>query len=136
VRHVDRILGGDHKKRIRQPMGHAIQRHLLLRHRFEQGALRARRRAIDFIGQQQVAEHRAGMELEAAAMRFVDRDAEHIGRQQIGGELHALELQAEAGCHRMGEGGLAEPWQVFDQQMPAGQQRDKGHAYFLGLAQQ
>ncbi|MNT27791.1 hypothetical protein D3C72_1634340 [compost metagenome] len=35
----------------------------------------------------------------------------------------------------MGQGGLAQPGQVFDQQVAAGQQRDECQAHFVCLAQ-
>lgn len=115
ARQIDRVLRGNHEERLRQCMRHAIQRHLLLGHRFQQRALRTRRSPVDFVGQQHVGEHRAGMELELPRGGVVDGHAQHIGRQQVGGELHALEAQPQAGGHRMGEGGLAQAGQVLDQ---------------------
>jgi hypothetical protein len=52
---------------------------LLLGHGFEQGALRARRSAVDLVGQQQLGEHWARMEAEAAVVLVVDRHAEDVG---------------------------------------------------------
>ncbi len=116
-------------------MRRAVQGDLLFGHRFQQRALRARRRAVDLVGEQHVGEHRAGMELELARLRVVHRYAEHVGRQQIGGELHALEAQAQARRQRMRQRGLAQSGQILDQQMSAGQQCDKRHAHLLRLAQ-
>ncbi len=82
-----------------------------------------------------MGEDGAGMELEVPTAGVVDRDAEHVGRQQVGGELHPLEAQPEAGGHGVGEGGLAQPGQVLDQQMAAGEQRHEGQPHLLRLAQ-
>ncbi|MNT02497.1 hypothetical protein D3C72_1369980 [compost metagenome] len=124
TRQIHRVLRGDHEERIRQGMGLTVEGDLLLGHRFQQGALRARRRPVDFVGQQHVGEDRPGMELELAAAGVVDRYAEYVGRQQVGGELHAQEAQPQAAGQGMGQCGLAETGQVFDQQMAA---REQGH---------
>ncbi|MCW0465943.1 hypothetical protein NB705_003016 [Xanthomonas sacchari] len=135
ARQVHRVLRGDHEERRRQRMGGAVEGDLLFGHRLQQRALRARRRAVDLVGEQHVGEHRAGVELELARLRVVHRHAEHIGRQQIGGELHALEAKPQARRQRMRQRGLAQAGQILDQQMSAGQQGDKRHAHLLRLAQ-
>lgn len=135
ARQVDRILGGDDEERIRQPVAAPVHGDLVFGHRFQQRALGARRRAVDLVGEQDLGEHRAGMELELARGRIEHRHADHVGRQQVGGELHALELQAQRRRQRMRERGLAQPGQVLDQQMPVGQQRDEGQAHRLRLAE-
>ena len=116
-------------------MGLSIQSDLLLGHCLQQCALRARWRAVDLVGQQHVGEHRAGMELELAAARFIHRDAQYIGGQQVGGELHALEAEAEAAGQCMCQRGLAQARQILDQQVPTGQQRDESQPDFRHLAQ-
>ncbi|MNI62170.1 hypothetical protein D3C73_1174770 [compost metagenome] len=75
------------------------------------------------------------MELELAAAGVVDRYAEYVGRQQVGGELHALEAQPQAAGQGMGQCGLAETGQVFDQQMAAREQGHEGQSNLLHLAQ-
>lgn len=75
------------------------------------------------------------MELELPAGGIVNRDAEHIRGQQVRGELHALEAQPEAGGHRMGQRGLAQARQIFNQQVTARQQGDERQPHFMCLAQ-
>ena len=58
----DGILRGEHHERLRQWVGLPFERHLVFLHRFEQRALRFRRSAIDFVGQQHVREYRAAYE--------------------------------------------------------------------------
>ena len=64
---LDRVLGGDDDERLRQRVGVALDRHLALLHRLEQGGLRLRRRAVDLVGEEQVGEHRSLAEAERAA---------------------------------------------------------------------
>ena len=135
ARQVHRVLGGDDEERIGQSMGAAVQGHLLLGHRLQQRALGARRGAVDLVGQQHLGEHRAGVELELARAGLVHRYAEHVGRQQVGGELDALEVQSHGGGQGVGQGGLAQSGQVFDQGVAAGQQGHQGQPHFLWLAQ-
>jgi hypothetical protein len=54
------------------------------------------------------------------------RNARQVAGHQVGGELHTRELQPEGARQRMGQGRLAHAGDVFDQQVPAGQQA--GHA--------
>ena len=64
---LDRVLRGDDHERPRQRMRLAVDRHLPLAHRLQQGALRARRGAVDLVGQHDVGEDRARAEDELAA---------------------------------------------------------------------
>ncbi|KAG1085113.1 hypothetical protein G6F40_014284 [Rhizopus arrhizus] len=132
---VHRVLRGDHEEGIGQGMGLSVQGDLLFGHGLQQRTLRARGRAVDLVGQQHMGEHRSGVKLELTAAGLVHRHAQYIGRQQVGGELHALEGEAEAAGQCMRQCGLAEPGQIFDEQMPAGKQGDKRQPDFRHLAQ-
>lgn len=100
-------------------MRNAVGGYLLFGHRFEQGALRLRRGAVDFIGQHELREQRAGMELKLATLAFVYAHADNVRRQQVAGELHALKRQIERGGEGVRQGGLADAGKVFDQQVTA-----------------
>jgi hypothetical protein len=52
-----------------QGAGFAFHRHLLFFHRFEQRALRLGAGAVDFVGQQHLGKHRAGVEHEGSLLR-------------------------------------------------------------------
>ena len=65
----------------------------------------------------------------------VDGDPDNIRRQQVTGELDALIVQPEQPGQQVGQGGLAHAWQVFDQQMPAGQQAGDRQAQSVLLAE-
>ena len=132
---VHRVLRGDDEERRRQRPGDAVDGDLLLGHRLQQRALGAGRRAVDLVGQQDVAEDRPRMELETALAGVVNRYAHHVRGQQVGGELHALEAEAQRRRQRMRQRGLAKTRQVLDQHMAAGQQGDERQAHLLRLAQ-
>ena len=116
-------------------MRSAVDRDLVLGHRLEQRALRARWCAVDLVGEQHVREDRAGMEFEAPRLRVEHRHADDVRGQQVGGELHALEAQAQGRGQRVRKRGLAQARQVLDQQVAVGQQRDEGQPHFLRLAE-
>ena len=74
------------------------------------------------------------MEHEAVVLAFVDRDPGHVGRQQVAGELDAVEPEAEGDRQRVRERGLADPGQVFEQQVAAREQAGQGETDLLVLA--
>lgn len=72
-------------------MAGPIDADLLFGHRFQKRALGAWRGTVDFIGQQQLREYRAGMKTEVALFLIEDGNTEDVRRQQIRRELQALE---------------------------------------------
>jgi len=132
---VDRVLCGNDEERLRQHAGFAFDGDLAFFHDFEQGALRFRRRTVDFIGQQYIGEHRPRMKLEDRIVTVIDRYAEDVGRQQVAGELYTAELEAEHLCQGVGEGGLAHARQVLDQQMSACEYAGERHTDLPVLAE-
>ncbi len=60
---LERVLGRHDEKDFRQRIGLAADRDLPFGHGFEQGRLHLGRRAVDFIGQNQIVEQRAALEL-------------------------------------------------------------------------
>ena len=91
--------------------------------------------AVDFVGQQQLREHRALAELELLRGAVEDRNAEDVGRQQVAGELHALPVEAQHPRQRMRQRGLADAGHVFDQQVAARQQAGQARRICCGLAE-
>mgnify|MGYP000504077994 CR=1 FL=1 len=115
-------------------MAYAVAGHLPLLHGLEQRALGLGRGAVEFVGEQQLGEHRPGVKAEIARVRLVDGHADDVGRQQVAGELDAAEAQAEGARQAVGEGGLAHARQVLDQQVAARQQAGQRQPYLPGLA--
>ena len=90
-----RILRRHDEKRRGQRVRHAIDRHVRLLHRFEQRALRLRRRAIDFIDQHDLRKQWTGMENKSLLFAVEDRIAHNVRRQQVAGELNPPEVQPQ-----------------------------------------
>src|SRR5208282_1734569 len=88
-----------------------------------QRRLRFRRGAVDFVGDDDIGEDRAGLELERLRGGIVDADADHVARQHVRSELDALERAVERPREGLREGRLADSGYVFDQQMAARKKR-------------
>ena len=108
---------------------------LVLFHRLQQRALRLGRGAVDFVRQDQLREHRPGMELEGAAVAVEHRYADDVGRQQIAGELHALEAQTEQLARVWASVVLPTPGRSSISRWPARQQAGHGQPYLPFLAE-
>ena len=122
---LERILRRQHEERIGQRIGRFADRDLPFLHRFEQRALHLGRRAIDFVGQDQVGEDRAELRRELAGARIVDQRADQIGRQQIGRELQALEAGLNAGRQRFHGQRLGQPGHAFEQDVAVREQAEQ-----------
>ena len=100
-----------------------------LLHGFEQRRLRLGRRAVDFVGQQDVRKNRARHEGPGAAagggVLFDDVGAGDVGRHQVGRELDALEDQAERLRQRAHQQRLGRSRQAGDQAVAAHEQGDQ-----------
>ena len=107
----DRVLGRHHQKGPGQGMGLAAEGDPLLLHRLEQGRLGLRGGAVDLVGQDQVGEDRAFVELEVVADQHLG--AEDVGRHQVGSELDPPELDIEHPAQGRQELGLAEARHAF-----------------------
>ena len=89
---LDRVLRGDDEKRRRKRPRLAFDRGLSLAHRLEKARLRARRRPIDLVREQNVRKDRPLLEPKAPVLGIINRAPENVRGQQIGGELDATEL--------------------------------------------
>ena len=121
---LDRVLGGGDDERVRQRPRLALDADLALLHCLQQRGLRLGWSAVDFVGQQQVGEHRAGAELEHGRARVVDQRPGHVAGHQIGRELHPLEFQFQRCGHRAHQQRLGDAGHAFEQYVAAAQQRD------------
>src|SRR3712207_7824265 len=66
----------------------------LFRSRFEEGRLGLRRRAVDLVGEDDVGEDGAGLELEGAGVLVVDGEADHVRGHQVGGDRKSTRLNS------------------------------------------
>ena len=118
------ILRRQYEEWAVERVGLPLDGNLPLHHRFEQRALRARGRAVDLVGQQDLREDRAGPELELPLVGEEHAAPQDVAGEHVGGELQPRELTAEAERQGLGERGLSDSRSVLDQQMPL---RQQGH---------
>jgi hypothetical protein len=126
--HLDRILRRQYEERFLQHVAHAANGDLMFLHRLQQGGLRLGGRAVDLVGQNDVAENRSLDELHAAmavGRLFEDFGAGDVGWHQVGRELDTLKLKVE----NLGDGAHQERFRqarrAGDQAMAAGKQTDQ-----------
>jgi hypothetical protein len=86
---LDRVLRRDQEKRLRKRPCCAVDRHLQLRHAFEERGLCLRESTVDLVDEDDVREDRTGLELELTRERVPDREARHVRRLEIRGALDA-----------------------------------------------
>src|SRR6266542_2763531 len=132
---LDRVLGRHDQERIGELVGRAVDGDLTLLHRLEERGLRLRGRAVDLVGQHDLAHDRTGSELEARSLLVEDRDARHVRGQQIGRELDAPERAAQGAGQGLGEHRLACPGHVLDQEVAATEERDDRELDLVVLAE-
>ncbi len=119
---VQRVLGGNHKKRHGQRMGFAVHTDLALFHCFQQGALGLGAGAVDLVCEQHLGEQGALVEYKALARARKDRHAAQVAGHQVGGELHPRKSQSKGARQGLRQRGLANAGDVLNQQVPPGQQ--------------
>ena len=122
---LDGILRGQHHEGLRQRVGVGVHGDLGLVHGLQQRRLRFRRGAVDLVGQDDIGENRAGLELKLLLDLVEDADAHHVAGQHVRSELDALEGALEGMRQGLGQRGLAHAGHVLDQQMAARQQGDE-----------
>ena len=125
---LQRILRSQHMEWRGQIMALPRYGDITFLHRLQQGRLRPRAGAVDFIRHQQLREHRTPNESEGAAAAFALLQhfrANDIGRHKIRGELDALPVHAEHNAKRFDEAGFRKARYANQQSVSAGQQRDQ-----------
>ena len=114
-------MGGDDEEGLGHRVGEAVHGDLALLHGLQQGGLGAGGGPVEFIGQEEVAQHRAGLVVHLPGLFVVERVAYHIGRHHIGGELHSPPAQTQGTGKGQGQGGLAHAGHILQQHMASGQ---------------
>jgi len=117
---LERVLGRQHVERRGQVVTLAGHRDVALLHALQQCRLGARAGAVDFVGHQQLGEHRTLDEAEGAAAGvglLQHFGAQDVGRHQVGRELDALGLEAEHDAQGFDQQRLGEARHADQQQM-------------------
>ena len=82
-------------------------------------------RTVDLVGEHDVGEHRAELDVERLLRRPVDARADEVGRHEVGRELQAGEAAAEDARHRLGGQRLGQTGRAFEQAVAAGEPADE-----------
>ncbi len=111
-----RVLRRDHEERVGKLVRLAVDGDLALAHRLEEGGLRAGRRTVDLVCEEDVREHGARHEEVLAGADHVL--AVQLDRGRVRRELDALEGGAEHVRDGAREEGLGAAGRAFDQDVP------------------
>ena len=98
-------------------------------HALQQCRLRARTGTVDFVGHQQLGEHRSLDEPERAAAcvgLFQHLGAQDVGGHQVGRELDAFGAHAEHDPQGLDQQGLGKTGHADQQQVTSGEERNEG----------
>ena len=120
---LDRVLRGEHEERRRHVVRVVADRDLALLHHLEQRRLHLGGRAVDLVREQEVAEHRAELGVEAAGVRPEDPRADEVGGHEVGRELQPLERAAEHVGDGLDRQRLGQPGHALQQHVASGQER-------------
>ena len=113
----------------------AVDGHLVLGHRLEQGGLGLRHRAVDLVDEQDVGEDRPGPELELAHPLIEHREPGDVGRLEVGRALDAPDGRAvDRAGERPREDRLRRAGHVLEQDVPARGERREDELDPIGLA--
>ena len=93
-----------------------------------------RARPVDLVGQHDVGEHGAGLELEVVPLLVVDVHAGDVRRQEVRGELDPAERAVDRARDRLRQHRLADAGHVLDQQVPLGDQAHEREPHLAVLA--
>ena len=122
---LGRVLGREDDERAGELVLVAVDGDVALLHALEQAGLGLRRAAVDLVDEDDVGEHRPGVELEARLALVEDVGADDVGRQQVGGALDARVLGVDRARERPRERRLADARVVLDQHVALGEQGDE-----------
>ena len=123
---LDRVFGRDDEEGARQRTRRSVGGNLAFARRFEGRALRSRRRAVDFVGENDVCEDRARDELEILRLRTVNFGADDVERNEVGGELDSSESRVQTASERLPEKRFADAGNVFEKKVSFGEKGDEG----------
>ena len=127
-------MRGHHEKRLRQRVGFIAKRHLAFLHRFKQRALHLGGRAVDFVGQNEVAENGAVLGVERSFARIVNHRADDVGGQHVGRELQPLKLHLRGRRERFERERLRQAGHAFQKDVAVGDEADEQAVHEMFLA--
>ena len=121
---LHRVLGGDDAEGVRGREGLSCDGHLFLGHQLEHRRLDLGRSSVDLVGQHEVDEDRAELDVESLLGGRVDAGADDVGGDEVRGELHSGEVTAEDRRERAHRQGLGDTGDTFQKDVAPGQHTD------------
>ena len=118
----DGVLRGENEERFFHFSRNAHDRNRVLLHRFEKRGLRLRRRTVDFVRKNYVAEHGTGLELESRVSVFVFYDYVRTGNvrgHEVGRELNTGERKIEYSAESSYQTGFTYAGNAFEKHVAA-----------------
>ncbi len=109
-------------------------RDLVLLHDLEQRRLHLRGRAVDLVGEQEVAEDGTELRLERPLIGPVDARADEVGRYEVGRELNPREGAAEHAGRRLDRQRLRKARHALDEEVSLREEADEHPLQHLILA--
>ncbi len=135
---LDGVLGGHHEEGGIKAVVMAGDGDGFFLHRFEEGGLALGRGAVDLVGEDDIGEDGALLELEVPAAGggvFGDEvGADDVGGHEIGGELDAAEAEAEGLGERADEHGFAEARDAFEEDVSADEEGGEHAVHDLAVS--
>src|SRR5262249_17461015 len=131
---LDGVLCGEHGKVFAEWIARAVNGDLAFFHSLQQGGLRTRRGAIDFVDEKKVGEDRTTMQRERAAGEIEYIRAGYIGGHEVRGTLHALEIQTANAREGLDGKRLREARNTFDDGVTTANESEKKLIHDLALA--
>ena len=123
---LDRVFGRDDEEGARERTRRSVGGNLAFARRFEGRALRSRRRAVDFVGEDDVRENRARDELEILRLRAVNVGADDVERDEVGSELNSGKSRVQTARERLAEKRFTDAGNVFEKKVSFGEKGDEG----------
>ena len=92
------------------------------------------RRAVDFIGENEVAEDGAVLGVKCSFPRIIDQRANNVGRQHVRGKLQTLKFHLGGRRKRLERERLRQPRHAFQQDVAVGDEADQQPVHEIFLA--
>ena len=89
--------------------------------------------AVDFVGQENVGENRAALEVEAPSFKLKNLRPHNVTRHQVGGELDAAKFSVDEARQRLGKQRFGRARYAFEKDVSTRQKSDDdlGKDFFL-----
>lgn len=128
------ILGSENKKGPRKVDSSSIERHLSLTHCLHQSGLCTGACAIDFIGNEDIGEHRTFTKGKIVVLLIKNEDSKQVTWKKVTCKLDTMQFSADGFCEGTSEGCFSDAWHIFDKYVSIGEKGDNCQIDNVGFA--